>query len=249
MTRPSVSVWSRPWNTPLSPASKKAAPVAKVAAKKIKFLSVWTSDLWSRSGFACQNEIDHGAQPLLLYSPREVYPNWLYQSPALLCFLFCFFCLKPVSSSHSSVFDFTLNLIWCNRNFIYLPVWFVAPQCTLLELFFVFFCLIFFLLLFFVILKFIIHLCPLFSKISQVDDKVGFGYGTALLLLVTLYINQLCTVSVKINYWGHMSTYISVRWGGGFCHWSCNFCSYTRFLNKSEYCVSANCWLFFVCVQ
>lgn len=32
------------------------------------------------------------AQPLLLYSPREVYPNGLYQSPALLWF----FCLKPL---------------------------------------------------------------------------------------------------------------------------------------------------------
>lgn len=41
---------------------------------------------------------------------------------------------------------------------------------------------------------------PFLQNVSQVDDKVGYGYGTALLLLVTMYINQLCTVSIKINY-------------------------------------------------
>lgn len=35
---------------------------------------------------------------------------------------------------------------------------------------------------------------PFLQNVSQMDDKVDCGYGTALLFLVTLYINQLCSV-------------------------------------------------------
>lgn len=129
-TRPSASAWSRPWDTPSSPASTGAAPVARVAAQKIKSPKrLSTSDLWSLSGLGCRHDIHHGAQPLLVYSPREPPPIGLYQSPAPLR-------ASPVFPHLTCQgVEFIFNLICSRRKFkvfsIYLPVALFASHCTL----------------------------------------------------------------------------------------------------------------------